>query len=397
MIRKDRIALIAGGVAVVFGLVLILLEVEEPIVILLGCIIGGVYGLPIGLFIELKRRQWFIVFLLMLLVPASALFHWAAPLFLLIVIGATIYMDSYIMSPLFGGSNKQVFQHLGKLNLGIWRGFQIIEDGKSTFPQGDGRVLGPTMTIVRANSAVILEGGQTQPRIIVGPKAEATGRFEYVKAMFNLKPKAEQKTLKRCVTADGIEIDVTLNSLAGLNVSEQTRKDPSKITVFESTFLQRLHLDLPDWENLFENTLEQATRREISKHRMLSLIGTTDYEAISLNIQSFIGTKLKDWGIRTIELSVVNIALPPTFVQANADAVATKLATEILTVARHDGLIMMADGYNVARQLGMPDDMINRELLRSTLESIIQTPGVGALLSPAVSAMLREVLESLRP
>lgn len=397
MIRKDIIALIASAVAVASGLLLILLEVKEPIVILLGCMIGGVYGLPIGLFIELKRRQWLVVFLLMLLIPASALFHWAVPLFLLVVTGATIYMASQIMSPLFDGSSKRAFQHLGKLNLGIWRGFQIIEDGETTFPQGAGRILGPTMTIVRANSVAILEGGKTQPRIIVGPKAEATEKFEYVKGMFNLKPKAEQKTLTRCLTADGIEIDITLNSLAGLNVSEQTRKDPSKITVFESTFLQKLYLDLPSWEDFFASVLEQATRREISKHRMLSLIGSTDYEAISQNIQSRVTARLKDWGIRTIELSLVKIAMPPTFVQTNADAVAARLATEILTVARHDGLIMMADGYNVAHQLGMPDDMINRELLRSALESILQTPGVGALLSPAVSAMLREVLESLRP
>lgn len=75
MIRKERVALIAGVAAIVAGILLMVLEVKSPPFILLGAIVGALYGIPIGLLIELKRLQWLVVFLLMLLVPTAGLFH----------------------------------------------------------------------------------------------------------------------------------------------------------------------------------------------------------------------------------------------------------------------------------------------------------------------------------
>jgi len=375
------------------------LEVENPAIILIGAVIGALYGLPIGLSVEMKqhRRQWWVVFLLMLLVPVTGLFHWSAPLFLLAVIGATIFMTSQTMAPLFEGKVKDAFVHLIKLNLGIWRGFQIIEDGETAFPQSGGRPLGPVLTIVRQNSLAILEGGKTQPRFIIGPSVVPTDRFEYVKKIINLKPKSQAKTVKGCLTKDGMEVDVVLTSLAGLNVSDQTRREPGKVTVFESSFLQKLHLDMPDWEAYFVSVLEEAIRYAISRHAMIGLLDNSIYGTISVDVRRYLETKLKQWGIRTLELTIERITLPTTFVKAKAEAAAAALAMEILAIARRDGLVTMADGYNVASTLGMPDDQINRELLRSTLEQIVRQPSVGALLSPALSAALREMLESLRP
>lgn len=398
MIRKERVAMIAGVAAILAGLLLLLLEVESPLVILIGAIIGAVYGLPIGLLIELKRFQWLIVFLLMLLVPAAGLFHWAAPLFLLAVIVATVYMASHIMAPLFGGVTRDAFIHLAKLNLGIWRGFHIIEDGDTAFPKGGGRSLGPLLAILRPNNVAVMEGGTTQPRVIVGPKIGLTERFEFVKQIFDLKPTSKQMVFKGCLTSDGSEVDITIKSLAGLNISDQTRREPEKITSYESTFLHKLHMDMPDWEAHFASKLEQATRQIICKYTMMDLQSNVDSDAIALNIQRYLNSKLTTiWGIKTLELTIERIALPSSYVKANAEASAAALTMQILSSAKSDGLGTLARGYKVAKDEGMPDDLIRQELVGGHLEQMAQEPGVGALLSPALSAALREMLESMKP
>ena len=261
MIRKERVAIVSGIAAIVVGVVLILFETPDPIIVLAGVLVGAIYGIPIGLLIETKRRQWLAIFALMLFLPAAAVvIHWTAPLFLIATVAATVYMNSYILSPLFNESMDEAFIHLVKLITGMWRGIQIVEDGKIIVPSGGGRVMGPTLLIVRPNNAVVLEGGK-QPRVVFGQIFLVTERFEYVKEVFDLRPKQERYSISDCLTSDGIAIRLRITTVAGIKIRLATRQDGTTQVPAEAAYIQRLYWYLQEWDSRLEAAINTAIRR----------------------------------------------------------------------------------------------------------------------------------------
>lgn len=392
MIRKERVAIVSGIAAIVVGVVLILFETPDPIIVLAGVLVGAIYGIPIGLLIETKRRQWLAIFALMLFLPAAAVvIHWTAPLFLIATVAATVYMNSYILSPLFNESMDEAFIHLVKLITGMWRGIQIVEDGKIIVPSGGGRVMGPTLLIVRPNNAVVLEGGK-QPRVVFGQIFLVTERFEYVKEVFDLRPKQERYSISDCLTSDGIAIRLRITTVAGIKIRLATRQDGTTQVPAEAAYIQRLYWYLQEWDSRLEAAINTAIRVVIARYDLEHLLVATPYDRIAIEVKEHVNRHLLKWGVKMYDVSVESVTPPVELITRNAEATAEQVRAQ----AWREAMKLIADGYNIARDMNMPEAMIDREVIRRTLEQMAKEPGVGAPISPAFSAILRELFESLR-
>lgn len=392
MIKKERVAIFSGIVATVVGVLLVLLEPPNSTVILIGVIVGAIYGVPIGLYIETKRRQWLAIFALMLFLPAAALMiHWSAPVFLVATVAATVYMNSYILSPLFNENIAEAFVHLVKLITGMWRGIQVVESGKTIVPSDGRRVLGPTLLIIRPNNAVVLEGGK-KPRVVFGQAFLVTERFEYVKGVYDLRPKQERYSISDCLTSDGIAIRLRIVTIAGIKIRLSTRQDGATQAPAEEAYIQRIYWYLEEWNSRLEAAINTAARIVIARYDLEHLIVATPYDRIALEIKEHVNQHLLKWGMKMYDLSVESVTPPAELLKQNAEATAEQVRAQ----AWKEALLLIADGYNIARGMNMPEAVIDREVLRRTLEQMASEPGVGALISPAFSSILRELFESLR-
>lgn len=249
---------------------------------------------------------------------------------------------------------------------------------------------------MRPNCAIALEGGPIQPRIVLGPTFLITERFEYIKQVFDLQPEQTSEPLKGCLTSDGIEVRLDITSMAGLNIRSNSRRDTKTVSPAELEYLQRQYWYITEWRTKLSSALKEAAHSCIAQYSLEHLVVKPPYEHIRREIRIEANSRLRKWGIRVFDLSIENIAPPADLVKRNADATAAATEEQIRAQAWKDALIVMADGYDVARQLNLPEDMIHREVLRRTLEQLAQEPGVGALFSPSMSAALRELLESIR-
>ncbi len=396
-IKKERVAIWSGGIGLLFAMAAATMEFYDPVLLIGAVVIGAIYGVPTGLLVETGRKQWLAILVLMTLLPLSGLLvHWLLPLFLLLTIAVTVYLNSYVMAPLLNNSTKESFLHLVRIITGMWRGIQIVEGGKVVVPPGGARVLGPAITIVRPNCAIALEGGPIQPRIVLGPTFLITERFEYIKQVFDLQPEHTCEPLKGCLTSDGIEVRVDITSMAGLNIRSNSRRDTKTVSPAELEYLQRQYWYITEWRAKLSSALKESAHNCIAQYSLEHLVARPPYERIRREIRIESNIRLRKWGIRVFDLSIENIAPPADLVKRNAAATAAATEEQIRAQAWKDALIVMADGYDVARQLNLPEEMIHREVLRRTLEQLAQEPGVGALFSPSMSAALRELLESIR-
>ena len=340
--------------------------------VILGGVAGFVIGLPLGLALITRQRRWIATALLnvwfMLSFVAGG---WLGVVYALAASVLTFFVSAAIVRELYGGSAFSAFFYHFKILTGLFKGFQIISDGKSVIPNDTNTVLGPRLIIVEPGNALILQRGPRQTRIS-GPAIFTSELFEYVKRIYNLQKKQGSFTFEDVLTSDLMATTVEISATYGINVSDAARRGEIPLTPAEIDHIKYIDSRMPDWERATRGAIERSVRRAIATRSLADLL--TNGKLLDLEQQIFqdlTSPRIHAWGIRVDEATIQNV-------QPERKVISERATAEALRAA----LLLLADGYRNAIKAGMPEEAIHREVWRHTPEQMTKDPATKMIFTP---------------
>jgi len=290
---------------------------------------------------------------------------------------------AWLVRGLYDGRWRTVIaSHLFQL-AGVNLGFQIVEDGATTFPPNAGRLLGPRFLIIRPDNAVILENGARQTRI-AGPTTLTTDRFEYVKRVFDLRRQQRSWVIEDVLTKDLMPLTVRIAATYGPRVRPRARTGELALNETERDFIRQADLNVPDLAQFTHSAMERAVGQVAGQVNLNDFLDAANREQIEQEIFLEANRRLRPWGVRVDTLMVEGMRPQPAVTTATTTQWVAN--AEIVTEQRRnrvwqDWLAAVASGYQQAMAVGVPRDAIHREAVRRTLEQIGRSLNAG--LSPA--------------
>ncbi|HRJ43202.1 MAG: hypothetical protein KJZ86_04495 [Caldilineaceae bacterium] len=390
MIRRDKVALWMAMVAVVSAVLAGLTFSQNWLPVLGAALLGAVYGFPVAMWIESKLNHWWLVLLVMVLIPLSYFLPpWATPAAIIVTAMSTIWLYSIAMAEFFGRDRSGAFVLLIKLVTGFWRGIQIVDEGKSSAA----RIPGPVITVIRPSNAVILEGGTEQHKVRAGPTFFHTDKFEYIRDVIDLRPiRSPGIVIDKAISKDRIPTTVRLTYIFGLRVRKDVRLGRATISDGEERIIRDLHNTLPDWREEVRSILTAATRSAVAGYDLDALMNASHFGQIQGNIRSLAMRQLVRYGIHIHRLTIERIDPPEEILKAQSAA-----AEEAANAhAWREALLIFANGYAAARQTGMPERVLRREAARRTLEHLARNQNADNLFIGPIIAALKEMMQTIK-
>jgi regulator of protease activity HflC (stomatin/prohibitin superfamily) len=365
---------------------------------ILGAVTGSLIGASVSLFWSTKRRRWMTTAGLVLLFAfAHASGGWSRSAFTVAASVITYLVSAAVLRELYGGSILTALSHHLRLTVGFILGFQRVQDGATAGGAAPGFLYGPRFTIIGPNSAAVLESGQRQTRVM-GPALTTTEPFEYVKATYDLRQQRKEFTFSDVLTADLVPTTVTLSATYGINIPKDVREGRQAWEPQHSTIVNHIHSQRPAWEVRTAEALETSTRRALAARGLEEVLGAPGYVSVSRQILGLAHQCMTRWDIAINDVSVTAVQPKQAVKDAKTELwIAGTEADTLMTIERgraaawRDALRLMADGYAAAREQGMSELEIHREVLRRTLEQIAKDPATKIVLTPEVDSALADL------
>lgn len=363
MNQRTIVRILTGIVGAAIG-GLIGIQFDRPI---LGVVAGLAAGVPCGFFATSGQRRWLAVAALNLqLVLAYYVGGLLGTVFTAIAAGLTFFIASAVLTELYGGSEWAALSTHLRLVLSLIQGFQIVDDSTPTGPQTGKPLFGPRLLIIRPGKAALLERGVQ--RRVVGPGLLTTTPFEYVKYVYHLGDQQIDFSFPDILTQDMVSTTVQLTALYRLNVAPGVGQGLVPLTPPEETRLLRIPLSMPAWETALRHVLLQSVRQATGRHQFDNLLDGSALANLEGTVLALARNRTANWGITIEQIILQGVLATPDV----ASAMEARRKERERALGMQEALTLLASGYNQARAAGMQEGDIRQEVLRRTLEEIVQ-------------------------
>jgi hypothetical protein len=296
------------------------------------------------------------------------------------------------IAPLYGKSRRDTMDIMLRTLL-RYHGLHTIEDGHTTIPAGvaEASLSGPRTIRIRSSAIVLHKGPELKS--IRGPGMVDTASGEYVRYIFDLRPTQEALTYEDVLSADHIPTRIALSVTYGIDVLSDTVDARKKMTPAEEKRILRIYHEMPDWEKVVKEDIEQSLRKVVAHYPFNDLLKPAAIDALSHEVRTRSRRRLHPSGIRLRRVLVLSIQPDEELLQAanrvriSSAAELAKTSNELLQVANRarvdnqieldkarvyrDTLRLIAEAYANAQQRGMSDADMQREVLRRILEVLV--------------------------
>lgn len=361
-------------------------------------IIGWLLALAILLAVAYGSRytleQFVLSFILYLLLVSVVISSqpWGA------VLGAAFgvvgfYVSALSVENLFTGTGIRSLDYVVRVFLGQLGETQVVEAPNAGVEEPAYRY-GPRTVVVEPGAAVVTIRGSRFSRI------QAAGIFvsqpmEYVQRVFNLQPIHRNYRFKEVLTNERTPLQVDVAIIYGIRVSIAARLGEVALTRDERENLRALIAWAPDWEAALREVVEKNIRRRTGLRTLREALTMDSQRRIQLEAMAATQTTVARWGLTLYELHVVSIQPDSTVVNASLENWLVALTTDTHVVrelgrgtAWARAINEIANAYREAVDLGVPNDVISRELVRRIFEQVAMDPSARSLLQGELSQML---------
>jgi regulator of protease activity HflC (stomatin/prohibitin superfamily) len=356
-----------------------------------------------GLLVHYTWDQWLLVSLVALLWMLCAL--QPLPISLLYMLGSAFVglgFAAIALRPLYGGNIWAAIQAAISLILGEPLSLQVVTPPESIRQAGTPDRFGPRRVIVKPNTAVVMEVGSRQTRIL-GPTVVVTEPYEYVQMIYSLQPHHRTLWYPHVLTQDLIASEVRVGITFGLGVEWDAREGLRPLLAAERNNIQLFHICAANWEDELTTVLEAVVRNVIGNQRFEQATDAAFRQAIEQEITTRLQGAATQWGIalhRTQLIAVqpdaqVHQAREQRFLsQTNAETIA--LYERARAQAWGEALAALGEAYADAKDNGLPDTIIVREMLRRLMEQATSHVATQNMF-PRVLRQAFDELEGARP
>lgn len=278
----------------------------------------------------------------------------------------TFFIASAVLAELYGGGEFQaVLTHL-RLVFGTIQGIHNIDDTTPLGAQTGKPLFGPRLLIVRTGKAVVLERGAQ--RRVVHPHITTTAPFEYVKYVHHLGDVQSAHTFMNVLTQDLVSCNVQMTAVYTLTIRPEVRNGADPPNAAEQELLLRLPLSMPAWETALKQVLEQCVRQAVGRQQLERLLDGSVLDTVELAVTNRARTRIAAWGITLQEVIIQSVSASPEV----AAAMEMRRKERERALGMQEALAILAAGYDQAQRIGMQQNDIRIEVLRRTLEQVVQ-------------------------
>lgn len=271
---------------------------------------------------------------------------------------------------------------------------QAIEAPKGGVQVQSPFVYGPRIVTVKPNAAVVMVRGSRVTRV-EGPGVYNTQPLEYVERVYNLQPIHKTYHFQEVLTLDNTPLQVEVSITYGIQVGAAARLGETELSDPERAALRVLTTSAPDWEVALRDIVEKNIRRKIGRRDLRQVLAMSDQLDIQGSATVTSRGDLGRWGLALYELHIVSIQPDNTVINASLDKWLVQITNETLAgrelgrgTAWAGAINAIASAYSEAQGLGLPDDIIYRELVRRLFEQAAMDPNARSLLQSEMSRML---------
>jgi regulator of protease activity HflC (stomatin/prohibitin superfamily) len=358
---------------------------------ILGAITGLLSALCVAFYwITRRRRLLATVGLIVLWAAAFAVGGGRGLLFAVLITVVSFFISGAVLHELYGGHWWMAFYHHLRLVSGFLRGLMVVSDGAIVAQSERGLALGPHMLVVGPDNAVVMHRGSQQTRV-AGPTVLTTASYEYVKRIYDLRPREKAFTFDKVLTGDLNTTTVVVSASYGINIPVRVRQGQDPWTPHETAIIQRIDSLNTHWETGAAEVIESSVRQAVRTMDLTPLLAGGSYLALARHALLSADRALRPWGVIVHQVVISSIQPEPAVTAATTGAWVAEAegAAELSRAnAWRQALWLLAQGYNAAVGLGMPDEAIHREVLRHTLVQIAKDPATKIVLTPDLSVAL---------
>jgi len=297
------------------------------------------------------------------------------------------------MEGLFAGTGIRSLPYIIQLFLGQRGETQIVQAPNAGVEEPVYR-FGPRMVIVKPGAAVVTVRGSRFNRI-QGAGTFVSQPLEYVQRVFNLQPIHRNYRFREVLTVDRTPVQVDVAVVYGIRVGVDARLGETVLTRDERNNLRSLIAWAADWEAALREVVEKNIRRRTGLRTLRDALGIDNQRRIQRETTSVTRADVDPWGLAIYELHVVAIQPDATVVNASLENWLVRLTTNTHLVSELGrgtawarAINEIANAYVEASSLGVPDDVIFRELVRRMFEQAALDPSARNLLQTELSQML---------
>ena len=306
--------------------------------------------------------------------------------------GIALLASAWAMSGLCGSSVGVALGDLLKTIFGLCKGFQRIEDGATVIPKdAKAALLGP-MNIVIKGSAVTMYRGAKQTRIC-GPEFVRSVPWEHVGRIYDLCPNQRVLSFSNVLTLEHMPTTVEVLTVYAISVGGETMRGERKLTDEERAIIQRLDCHTREWKQMTESAIEQEVRRAAARIKVEELLAANSFPRLSQTVLARANLALNPWGLKVHQIIIRSVQPAVEVTQGVNRAYVAQITETARAGTLRDTLRVLADGYRTAKELGMSDTDLQREVLRRILEVLAKDP---KLASYPLTAETVRALEELR-
>ncbi len=291
---------------------------------------------------------------------------------------------------LYGDAWTAIRYHWSIL-VGTTRGFHKIEDGVTSLPKDTkGPVLGPRLVIVAPYNAVVLEQGARQTAIR-GPEIFRTRPFEFVKRIYNLRPRQRSLEFRDVLTRDGLLTTVTVSAVYGIGIARAVKIGQRRMTGADQGILQRIDMHMPDWEDCVRSAIERSVRDVVRARNLSTLIKLTNLDEWSDKIHEVARTRLEPLHIHLDQLRVESVQPTAEVTDATTErwvAEKDKQTQRLWAQSLSEWLAVMAGALESTKGLNLSQEALYREAWCRAIERMSKNIPEGFILEPDVEKSL---------
>ncbi|GEM_PF-2695024 len=326
---------------------------------------------------------------LILAVTAVGFGPWAAVC--AVAASATVFLASALAYQEFYGDPWTALRYHWSALVGTVRGFHKIEDGTTTLPKdAKGPVLGPRLIIVAPYNAVVLERGSQQTGI-QGPGIFRTRAFEFVKRIYDLRPRQRAMQFGDVLTKDGLLTSVAVSATYSIGVSRAAKVGQRKMTAADRAILQEIDLRTPDWEDGVRSAIERSVRDAFRARDLADLMSLPNLDDLADLVLEQARQRVLKQGVYLDQLRVESVQPASEVTGANTELWVA--GVERVTQLRRaeslaDWVDHMASALQIAKDKGLTQEAIYKEAWCRAIERMSKSIPEGLLLEPEVERAL---------
>lgn len=328
-------------------------------------------------------------FLLLVAVSMYNLGPWAGACW--IAGAATLFFASALAYQEFYGSAWTAICYHWSILIGTTRGFHKIEDGATSLPKdAKGPVLGPRLVIVAPYNAVVLEQGARQTEIR-GPEIFKTRPFEFVKRIYDLRPRQRAMEFPDVLTGDGLPTRVTVSAIYSIGITPAAKIGQRRMTAADRGILRTIDMRMPEWEDTARSAIERSVRDVVRTRELASLLGIRNLDTLAQAVVQRARARLEPLHIYLDQLRVESVQPTPDVTGANTDlwiAAVEQQAESIRTQSLAAWVSSMAGALASARAKGLSEEAVYREAWCRAIERMSKSIPEGLILEPDVAKSL---------